>query len=315
MRLRRRAAFSIVALVAWVAGSALGALGTVTPASAQAGLVIGKAHAGYAPSLTGSKPIVILMIGSGARKGDDVMHSLSDSIHIVSINPAKHKVTIIGVPRDSWVDIPGHGTNKINAAMVYGGPPLLIQTLESISGLKIDYYAITTFWGLIQLYDSLGGLTLNVPFPMQDSYSGANFQPGVQTLNGTQVLAFSRDRHSVSSGDFGRSEDAGRVLIASLAQFRKQFQSDRGTLFTWIAAGLRNVQTTLGLPEIMQLAYTCSHINPAAVTNIVLPGSTGTQGGLSVVYLSSAKSAIFADVKPDGIVSAKNIPPSPTANQ
>ncbi len=315
MKLQRRTTFAFVALVAWVAGSAFGALGNVAPASAQAGVVIGKAHAGYAPSLTGSKPIVILMIGSGARKGDDVTHSLSDSIHIVSINPGKHKATIIGVPRDSWVEIPGHGMNKINAAMVYGGPSLLIQTLESISGLTIDYYAITTFWGLIQMYDSLGGLTLNVPFAMQDSYSGASFQPGVQTLDGTQVLAFSRDRHSVSSGDFGRSEDAGRVLIASLTQFRKQFQSDRSALFSWIASGLRNVQTTLGLPEIVQLAYTCSHINPAATTNIVLPGSTGTQGSLSVVYLSSAKTAIFADVKPDGIVSAKNIPPSPTANQ
>jgi LCP family protein required for cell wall assembly len=314
MNLRRRAAFSFVALVAWVAGSALGALGTVAPASARAGVVIGKAHAGYAPSLTGA-PIVILMIGSGARQGEDVMHSLSDSIHIVSINPDKHKATIIGVPRDSWVDIPGYGMNKINAAMVNGGPPLLVRTLESISGLKIDYYAITTFWGLILLYDNLGGLTLNVPFPMQDSYSGANFQPGVQTLNGTQVLAFSRDRHSVASGDFGRSEDAGRVLIASLTQFRKQFESDRSALFTWIASGLRNVQTTIGLSEIMQLAYTCSHINPAAVTNIVLPGSTGMQGGLSVVFLSSAKNAIFADVKPDGILSPKNIPPSPTAHQ
>ena len=313
--MRRRAVLAVAALVAWVAGSALGVLGGAMPAVAQTGVVIGKAHAGYAPSLTGGTPIVILVVGSGARLGDDVTHSLADSIHVVSINPDKHKATIIGIPRDSWVDIPGHGNSKINAAMVYGGPDLLIQTVESISGLTIDYYAVTTFWGIQQLYDNLGGLTMDVPFSMHDSYSGADFEPGVQTLDGKQVLAFSRDRHSLSEGDFARSENGGRVLIASLAQFRKQFQADQSSLFTWIASGMRNVTTTVPFPEILQLAYTCSHVNPKGVTNIALPGSTGFEGSLSVVHLSSDMGAIFADVKPDGIVSRKNLPPSPTANQ
>lgn len=313
--MRRRAGLALAALIAWVAGSALGALGGVTPASAQTGVVIGKAHAGYAPSLTGSKPIVILVIGSGARLGENVTQSLADSIHVVSINPDRHRATIIGIPRDSWVDIPGRGSGKINSAMVYGGPDLLVQTVESISGLTIDYYAVTTFWGIQQLFDNLGGLTMDVPFAMQDSYSGADFQPGVQTLDGKQVLAFARDRHSLNGGDFARSENGGRVLIASLTQFRKQFQADRSALFTWIASGMRNVTTTVPFAEILQLAYTSSHINPKGVTNIALPGSTGFEGTLSVVHLSSAKDAIFADVKPDGIVSKKNIPPSPTANQ
>ncbi|MGZ5212770.1 MAG: LCP family protein [Actinomycetota bacterium] len=315
MSVRRRGLVAVVALAAWVAGSALGTLGAVTPASARAGLVIGKAHAGYAPSLTGDKPIVLLVVGSGARLGDDIEHSLADSIHIVSINPDKHRATIIGIPRDSWVEIPGRGTSKINASLVDGGPDLLVQTVESISGLKIDYYALTTFWGLSQLYDNLGGLTIDVPFPMQDSYSGADFEPGVQTLDGKQVLAFSRDRHSVSSGDFGRSEDGGRVLIASLTQFRKEFQADQSSLFTWIASGMRNVQTSVPFDEVIQLAYTASHINPRGVTNVVLPGTTGFEGSLSVVHLLSDKDAIFADVKPDGILSKKHIPPSPTANE
>jgi LCP family protein required for cell wall assembly len=312
---RRRAALAVTALVAWVAGSALGTIGAVAPASAQAGLVIGKAHAGYAPSLTGNKPIVLLVVGSGARLGDDVEHSLADSIHVISINPDKHKATIIGIPRDSWVEIPEHGTSKINASLVEGGPDLLIQTVESISGLKIDYYALTTFWGMSQLYDNLGGLTIDVPYPMQDSYSGADFEPGVQTLDGKQVLAFSRDRHSLSGGDFSRQENGGRVLIASLTEFRKEFQADQSSLFTWIASGMRNVQTSVPFGEVIQLAYTCSHINPNGVTNVVLPGTTGFEGTLSVVHLLSDKDAIFADVKPDGILSKKHIPPSPSANQ
>ena len=315
MSLRRRGIFAILALMSWVVGSVLGTMGAIVPASAQAGLVIGKAHAGYAPSLTGDKPIVLLVVGSGARLGDDVEHSLADSIHVVSINPAKHKATIIGIPRDSWVEIPGQGTSKINASLVQGGPDLLIQTVESISGLTIDYYALTTFWGMSQLYDNLGGLTIDVPFSMQDSYSGADFEPGVQTLDGKQVLAFSRDRHSLSGGDFARQENGGRVLIASLTEFRKQFQADQSSLFTWIASGMRNVQTTVPFGEVIQLAYTASHINPKGVTNVVLPGTTGFEGTLSVVHLLSEKDAIFADVKPDGILSKKHIPPSPTENE
>ncbi|MEO8423198.1 MAG: LCP family protein [Actinomycetota bacterium] len=315
MSVRRRGMVAVMALVAWVAGSALGTLGGIAPASAQAGLVIGKAHAGYAPSLTGDKPIVLLVVGSGARLGDDVEHSLADSLHVVSINPDKHKATIIGIPRDSWVEIPGHGTSKINASLVQGGPELLVQTIESISGLKIDYYALTTFWGMSQLYDNLGGLTIDVPFSMQDSFSGADFEPGVQTLDGKQVLAFSRDRHSLSGGDFARQENGGRVLIASLAEFRKEFQADQSSLFTWIASGIRNVQTTVPFDEVIQLAYTASHINPNGVTNVVLPGTTGFEGSLSVVHLLSDKDAIFADVKPDGILGKKHIPPSPTENQ
>jgi polyisoprenyl-teichoic acid--peptidoglycan teichoic acid transferase len=312
---RRRAVLAVTALVAWVVGSALGTLGAVAPAAAQTGIVIGKAHAGYAPSLTGDKPIVLLIVGSGARLGDDVEHSLADSIHVVSINPVKHKATIIGIPRDSWVEIPGRGATKINASLVEGGPELLVQTVESMSGLKIDYYALTTFWGMSQLYDNLGGLTLDVPFSMQDSYSGADFEPGVQTLDGKQVLAFSRDRHSLSGGDFARQENGGRVLIASLTEFRKEFQADQSALFTWIASGMRNVQTTVPFGEVIQLAYTASHINPKGVTNVVLPGTTGFEGTLSVVHLLSDKDAIFADVKPDGILSKKHIPASPTENE
>src|SRR5207249_4533240 len=110
-------------------------------------------------------PIFILTIGSGARPGDSVVHSLSDAIHIVGINPAKHRATIMDIPRDSWVNIPGHGTNKINAAMVFGGPPLLINTLESITGIHIDYYTLTTFGGFETMINDIGGLYVDVPTP------------------------------------------------------------------------------------------------------------------------------------------------------
>jgi LCP family protein required for cell wall assembly len=310
---RRRFAF-VLALLAWVGGTMAAGVESGGTAVAQTpGIIIGKAHAGYTPSLTGKKPVVVLAIGSGARPGDDVTHSLSDSLHVIFINPTSHKASMVGIPRDSWVPIPGFGTNKINQAMVYGGPPLLIKTIESAWGVHIDYYALTTFWGIRKIVDSVGGLTIDVPFPMHDPYSHANFQPGVQKLNGTQVLAFSRDRHSILSGDFGRSEDGGRVFMALLAQFDQQFAKDPSSLYTWVGAGLQNLTATnISLDEVMNLAWTCTHVDATKVQNFVLPGGTGMQGVLSVVFIDATRAkAIFADAQKDAVVSKKNAPASP----
>ncbi len=312
--MRRRFGLVILALLAWVGGTVVSGMGTGGTAAAQTpGIIIGKAHAGYTPSLTGNKPVVVLAVGSGARPGDDVMHSLSDSMHVIFIDPATHKASIVGIPRDSWVAIPGFGTNKINAAMPDGGPPLLIKTIESNWGVHIDYYALTTFWGIRKIVDSVGGLTIDVPFAMNDPYSHANFQPGVQKLDGSQVLAFSRDRHSILSGDFGRSQDGGRVLMALLAQFHKQFTKDPTALYTWIGNGLQNLSATnLSLDEVMNLAWTCTHVSAATVQNVVLPGGTGMQGTLSVVYIATSRAkAIFADAQKDGVIGKKNVPPEP----
>jgi LCP family protein required for cell wall assembly len=232
---------------------------------------------------------------------------------VIFLDPATHKAAIVGVPRDSYVPIPGHGTNKINAAMAAsdGGPPLLVQTLETNFGVHIDYWALTTFWGMTQMIDGIGGLTVNVPFPMSDPFSGSNFKKGPLHMNGKQVLAFSRDRHSLASGDFGRSQNGGRVLLAALTQFEKEFGADQGRLFNWLSSGLRNMTTTLPLPVILDLAFTASHVKVKSAQSVVLPGGTGTtSSGLSIVTPDMAKArAIMADAQTDGVISKKNIPP------
>ncbi len=309
--MKRRIALFSLAMAAWIAGSTIGVVTPPGPAAAQPLLQIEPAHAGYVPALDGSKPIFILFIGSGARPGDDVEHSLADSIHIVSIVPAKHKAAILGIPRDSYVSIPGSGSAKINAAMVYGGPQLLVETVESLTGIRLDYWALTTFGGFQGMINSIGGLTVDVPFAMQDSASGSDFEPGVHKLRGGEALAFARDRHSLPAGDFGRSEDGGRLLIAALAQFRKEFAKDPSRLLTWIAGGFRNVQTEAPLDQVLALAFTCTLVNPKQVENVVAPGSTGMAGGTSIVSLSGEAQTIFDDMKKDGLVSKRNIPPSP----
>ena len=315
--MRRRAAFLVVALMAWVLGSSLGALnGSVAARAQSSGVIVGKAHAGFTPSLTGSEPVVILAIGSGARPGENVMRSLGDSLHLIFLHPQKGRAVMIGVPRDAYMPIPGRGSGKINSSMVYGGPELTVKTMEQSFGITIDYWALTTFWGFTDMIDSVGGLTVDVPFPMQDSYSHSNFSPGVQKLDGDEALAFSRDRHSLRQGDFGRQENGGRLILAALAQFKKQFRSDQAELFTWLGAGMRNIETEMAVSEVMALAFTASKVPPSRVQNVVLPGGTGLVGSMSVVTLDMARArAIVGDAEQDGALLKKNVPPSPTAGE
>ena len=310
--MRRFSAAVGLGLLAWVTGAALGAAPPADPRAAAAPLLeVGRAHAAFTPSLEGEGPIFVLFIGSDARPGQAVEGERADSIHLVGINPAKGKASILGFPRDSWVEIPGHGPDKINAAMVYGGPQTVVATVEALTGIRVDYWALTSFDGFQAMVNDVGGLVVDVPFPMQDPFSGSDFQPGRQRLDGRQALAFARDRHSLLSGDFGRSENQGRLLLAALAQFRREFGKDPSRLLTWVAAGMRHVHTDLGAGEILDLAFTAAGIAPAGVRNMVVPGTTAMEGGQSVVLLSADASAIYRDMANDGLVRPRNAPPSP----
>jgi LCP family protein required for cell wall assembly len=303
-----------VALLAWALGTALGTTTEGPTARATPFLQLEQTRAGYVPVLDGSTPIFILVLGSDARPGEEIHRQRADSIHLIAINPAKRRATIVGFPRDSWVEIPGYGTDKINAAMTAGGPELVVRTVEALLGVRIDYWALTWFEGFRAMIDDIGGLTVDVPFDVRDPYARADLSAGLQTLDGRDALALARARHALPTGDFGRSENQGLLLVSALAQFRKEFGKDPSRLLDWIGAGMRNVQTDVPLDQLLRLGFTASTLNPRKVTNVVLPGGTGMAGGTSVVNLNrTALQAIASDLADDGILSKANVPPSPNA--
>jgi LCP family protein required for cell wall assembly len=315
--MRRRALIAATVVVSWLAGSTLGSIAGLPEANARsAGVVIGRAHGGYTPDPTGRRTITILAIGSDARFGQNPLRSRADSIHVIFLHPRKGQAVVVGIPRDSWVSIPGHGSNKINAAMASGGPARMVQTVERNFGARIDYWAVTSFWGITRMVDQVGGLQVRIPFRMRDPFSGSNFHRGLRRLHGKQVLAFARDRKSVPSGDFGRQENGGRVFVSALVQFRTEYRRNPSRLLTWIAAGVRNMDTDLPVDELVDLAFTASRIRLKDVRNVVLPGGTGSIGGLSVVTLSMGTArAIFRDAKADGALRPGNVPRSPTGTR
>jgi LCP family protein required for cell wall assembly len=302
MRLRPLAGLALLGLLGWVGANAL--LGSPRSAGAQTPtLEIRRAQkAGYLPRPSDDRLITILALGSDARPGERIDRLRADSIHLIAVNARKGAGTILGFPRDSYVNIPGRGTAKINEAMVIGGPPLVARTVESITGIKVDYWALTSFKDFSRMVDAINGLTVRVRYPMYDRASGTNFDPGRRTLKGGHALAFARDRHSTPNGDFGRSENQGRLILAALKKFTDTFARDPTAMLRWIQVGLRGVKTDLSLGELIDLGLLAAQVDPKKVRNVVAPGSAGMAGSASVVHLSSSAQAIYSDIRDDGIL-------------
>jgi LCP family protein required for cell wall assembly len=310
----RRLVIGAAALVAWVAGSVLGAGAPGVDRAAAAPLLqIGQAHAEFTPVLDGSEPVFILVIGSDARPDQEVAAQRADSLHLVGINPAKGRAAILGFPRDSYVPIPGYGTDKINTALFYGGPELQVETIEALTGITIDYWALTGFEGFIKMINDIGGFEFEVPFALSDT-GLRDFSEGTHDFSGQDALAFARNRHGLPMGDFGRSENQGRLMVGLLSQFRREFAKDPSRVFTWLSAGLRNLTTDITLDQLLSLAFTTTGINPKRVENVVVPGSTGVNGESSIVIISAEADAIYHDMANDGLIGKNNIPPSPNAS-
>jgi len=251
------------------------------------------------PSLPSRDPFFFLVIGSDARPGQSLNGSRGDSLHIVGVDPRTGAASILGIPRDSFVPVPGAGTTKINEALARGGPELAVKTVEQLSGVHIDAYILTGFQGFEQIVRTVGSISIQIPYDISDHFSHAFFQRGPTELNPREALAFVRNRHDAPGGDLGRSLNQGRFLIAALAELRDRLRTDAAALIPWVVAGARYVQTDLSFPQMIDLILAVPAIDPARIVNRVVPGSVATVGGRSVVMLGAAAREMFHDLARD----------------
>jgi LCP family protein required for cell wall assembly len=302
----RRASFFVfvAALVGWIVVGA--ALKPASQAQVQTSDLGHEIAGTLLPGFPSGRPFFVAVIGSDARPGvcEPVEACLADSLHIIGVNPKKRAASIVGIPRDSYVEIPGIGTRKINDSLSLGGPEKVVETLESLADVEIEMSFLTSFEGFRHMIEEVGGLTIEVPYAVSDSSSGASLEAGVQTLDGPTALAFARNRKSTPNGDFSRTENQGLMIVSALAQMRQEVRRDPARLFTWLIAGAKYIQTSLTLSDLYELALASLAIDPKKVVNVALPGGIGMAGGASIVTLGSEADAVFADLADDGLLEA-----------
>lgn len=258
--------------------------------------------------------LFFLVIGSDARPGQDITRARADSIHIAAVDPLIRKGTVIGLPRDSFVNVPGHGQRKINSALALGGPNLLVQTVRDLTGFPIEYYAVTAFEGIVRMVNELRGVDVKVPYRMNDRYSGARFEPGWHHMDGNQVLAFTRARHGVPNGDFGRSENQGRVILHALEKLRAETRDESG-IRKWLGVLYRHGRMDMSMQDAVGFGVLARQIVPSSLKNIVASGTATSRDGQSVVVLDERAYETFrdvgADAQADGNQQREAPPPTP----
>lgn len=227
--------------------------------------------------------IWILAVGSDARMGQPVLRSRADAIQLVGVNTRTGAATSIGIPRDSWVNVPGHGSNRINTGLYYGGPQLMARTVQGLVGIEPDYVLVSSFWGLRHMVDSIGGIVVHSEHAFTDPYlRPQGFKVGKQHVGGYGALAFSRIRKDLPRGDFDRSANQQRTIRAIHRKLRAN-AAKPGFLDKGVLAVLRNTDAQIPPAEMFRIAQAVTQVRPDRVTGCVVPGGIGNIGGASVV--------------------------------
>ena len=252
----------------------------------------------------GKDVIWILAVGSDARPGEHIVKSRGDAIQMVGINPKTGAAAILGVPRDSWVSIPGYGSNKINAALYFGGPELFGKVVGDLVGIQPDYVFITGFGGLRDMIRGIGGVTVDNPTYFNDSVlNPEGYAVGKIHVNGDNAVTYGRARHSLPRGDFDRSANQQR-LLKGIQQKVRHKRDKAGFLAKGVLSAIDKMYTDLSPVELFKLAHLLAAVNPNKVTNCVVQGSIGTVGAASVVlpFTEMAKQ-MGQDAKDDAVIS------------
>ena len=256
-----------------------------------------------------------LLAGSDSREGSHLTDSTegqrADTIMLLTA-PESGTPSLISLPRDTFVEIPGYGPNKLNAAYSFGGPELLVQTVEQLTGITIDHFVEIGMGGVADLVDAVGGVELCLDYDVDDADSHLEWEAGCHPADGETALAFARMRHADPLGDIGRNQRQQQVIKAISAKVATPSLLVRpGDQVALIDAGLGAVLVSdeTGIIDLGRMALTFRsvmqdgvHGSPPISDLDYRPGGVG-----STVLLDSERGPAFWQAVSDGIVTEADL--------
>ena len=213
----------------------------------------------------------------------------SDAMMVVHIDADRRGASVISIPRDSWVEVPGHGPAKINAAFSYAGPSLAVATVERLTGVRIDHLAIIDWAGFEQLTDAVGGVEVTIPRTVRDSARGIVWRRGTYRLDGAQALAYVGQRYGLARGDLDRVARQQAYLRSLLqASLHTRMRTDPKMVYDFLDVVTRHLSVDAGWStwSMARLALSLRDLRSADVRYLTAPvRSLGRVERQSVVFL------------------------------
>ena len=225
----------------------------------------------------------VLALGSDARPGEDPLRTRADAIQLIGVDLDRGVGAVIGIPRDSWVAVPGFGHDRVNAALTHGGPQLMAETVADLVGVRPDYVLLTTFGGLTGMVRTLGSVTVDSRLAFTDDHMPGQVRQGRNRLDGAGALFFARARHYLPAGDFDRSANQQELLRGLLRGLRAR-ADEPGFMERAVLTAVTRLRTDLPAAELYRLAHAATQVDPMQVQGCVLRGSYGYVGAASVVF-------------------------------
>lgn len=256
--------------------------------------------------------LTFLVVGSDSRAGLTDLENFGnaggqrgDVIMLVKFNQ-EGVAQMLSIPRDLWVDIPGHGKDKVNAAYAFGGPTLMVQTIKQNFDVEINHYVEIDFVGFMAMINELGGIEVFFPNPARDLSSGLNVDSGTQRLDGAMALAYARSRKyqefqngqwvGVAGSDIGRTKRQQEVVRAILSELKSPSSITEAGSIASALARHTIVDSRLAESSVAELAWEFKGIVGGKIDGATLPVVLGTAGTQSVVFAQEPEaSAMIAN--------------------
>ncbi len=239
----------------------------------------------------------VLLLGIDAREDENTARS--DSIILASVDPKSKQVSLLSIPRDTRVNIPGYGWDKINSASVYGGPELSMKVASSLLGIQVKHYVLTNFMGFKDIVDALGGVTLDVErnmYHVDDAGYGINLKKGEQRLDGNKALQYVRYRN-YEMGDIDRTKNQQKFLAALAKEILQP--STIPKLPKLIPEISRYIKTNLSVSDMLKMASAAKSMEDGNIVTQTLPGrpidvAGGSYWGVDPAEARQAVTTLFS---------------------